>query len=387
MNNSIKDIFNKHFNYLPDKSYFSPGRVNIIGGHTDYNGGAVLPFCINLGIYGAITFRNDSMINVYSHNFSRLGGISFDLEKMDQAKDLGFVDYVVGTILIYKENGYLINKGFDLAIHGNLPKGGGLSSSAAFLVLIGNMFNDYFKFNLSGAEIAKLARSVENDYIGVKCGIMDQFIIANGLKDHALYLETDSLNYEHVPLILDDYKFILVNSRTTRKLVESNYNTRQKESLDVLNTLKKHVDINHICELKPNDYYKYEKYISEIELKNRFKHLVDEHHRVVLSKAALINKDYITLGKLLTEAHYSAKDLYKVSSDTLDNLVEMGLSSGSIGSKMIGGGFGGSTLNLVKASHLDSFLNVFTENYKKAYHQEPIINIVFPMDKAGELND
>lgn len=385
MKKLIRDTFLEQYKYNPDKIYYSPGRVNIIGGHTDYNGGAVLPFCINLGIYGAISFRSDSIVNVYSKNFSEAGIISFSLDDIDQAKDLGFVNYILGTIIIYKQANYPINKGFDLAIYGNLPKGGGLSSSAALLVLVGKIFNDYFNFSISNTDIAILARKVENDYIGIKCGIMDQFVIANGLKDRALFLKTNTLEYEHIPLNLKDYKFVLVNSRTTRKLIESSYNTRQQESLEILNTLKSHLNINNICDLSPDDFYRYENLIEDFELRNRFKHLVFENHRVLLAKVAFLNNDYIKLGKLLTEAHDSASKLYKVSSNTLDILVKMGLESGSLGSKMIGGGFGGSTLNLVKNDNLDNFMNQFKSRYVKEFNMEPIINVVYPLNNTGEL--
>ncbi len=385
MKNKIIELYQKIYNNQPEKVYFSPGRVNIIGGHTDYNGGAVLPFCINMGIYGAVSYRNDNLVRIYSENISRSGIISFHLNELAYDEARGFANYTSGVILKLKENGYSINRGFDIVVWGNLPRGGGLSSSAAFSILMATIINDMEGFALDGINMAVICRQVENDYIGVNCGIMDQFIIANAMKDHALYLEANSLYYEQVPCIMDEYKFVLINSNITRKLVESNYNQRQKETQDLLQILKEHVDIEYICELSPDDYSKYENKISSDVLKKRFKHLVNEHHRVKLSKTALLQRDFKMLGRLLNEAHQSAKDLYEISGDVLDQLVLLARQSGSTGSKMIGGGFGGSTLNLVKSDNLDLFIETFTSEYKRIYNREPIIHIVAMEDGVREI--
>ncbi|MCK5732044.1 MAG: galactokinase, partial [Tenericutes bacterium] len=281
--------------------------------------------------------------------------------------------------------GYKINYGFDLVINGNLPSGGGLSSSAALLVLTTRILKDLMNLDITDIEIAKISKDVENKYIGVQCGIMDQFIIANGKKNNAIYLESSNLDFEYIPCDMKSHKFVLINSNVTRKLTDSKYNTRQVESQEVLGILKKHVDINHICDLSPTDYAIYEKHIDNNDLKKRFEHLVNEQLRVKQAKQALIDNDFDLLGKLLYKAHISAKDLYQVSNDKLDELVEMGMDSGSLGSKMIGGGFGGSTLNLIESCNWESFLNTFTIKYKKRFGSNPIINIVDVVDGVREI--
>ena len=215
---------------------------------------------------------------------------------------------------------------------------------------------------------------------------MDQFVIANGKKDCAIFLDTQKLEYEYINMD-NDYAFILVNSNITRKLVDSKYNIRQKETQDILIELKKHVKINNICDLRPEDYDLYQSYLDNIDLKNRFRHLVDENSRVKAAKEAIELGDYNTLGNLLYQAHISARDLYQVSSTVLDDLVEMGMNAGSLGSKMIGGGFGGSTLNLVHRNMTNLFIENFTNIYINKYNKEPIIKVVNIEDGVKRLND
>ena len=385
MKDTVKNLFYKEFGYNPDKLYFSPGRVNIIGGHTDYNGGAVLPFCIDLGIYAAVSKRKDKIIKVYSTNMSKKGIINFNLNNLDYDKNRNYVNYVSGVLHKLKSLGYIIHYGFDMVISGNLPRGGGLSSSAALLVLTTKIIKDLMNLDITDIEIAKITKAVENQYIGVQCGIMDQFIIAKGKKDNVIYLESSTLDFEYIPCELNNYKFVLINSNVARKLTNSEYNTRQAETQEVLKILRKHVNINHICDLSPKDYNIYEQYIESHDLKKRFKHLVNEHLRVKQARDALQNSDFESLGKLLYAAHISAKNLYQVSSNILDELVEMGMDSGSLGSKMIGGGFGGSTLNLIKSDNMESFLTDFTIKYKNRFRRTPIINIVNIVDGVREL--
>ncbi|HOO43875.1 MAG TPA: galactokinase, partial [Bacillota bacterium] len=346
MKTKIQTIFHNQFHKAPEKTYFSPGRVNIIGEHTDYNGGLVMPFCLDQGVYASVSSRTDGIFNVYSENFADKGIITFDIDHLDKDPMRDYANYISGMVLEFKPMIGSKPSGFDLAIISDLPVGGGLSSSAAVLVLIAKILCDQHALNLSRIDLAILSKKVENQYIGVNCGIMDQFIIANGKPDSAIYLDSASLAYEYVPCLLNGYTFLLVNSNVTRKLTESKYNVRQKESLELLHILQKHVSIDHVCELTPEDYHKYETYVSQNDLKKRFKHLVDENHRVKLARQMLISNDFKTLGMLLNEAHASVRDLYEVSSEVLDQLVEMALVSGSLGSRMIGGGFGGSTLNV-----------------------------------------
>ena len=383
MKDSIKAMFKAIYQENPDAYYVSPGRVNIIGEHTDYNGGLVMPFCIQLGISAAVRFRQDDTVRVHSENLKDLGIVSFHLFELDYDPNRDFANYVSGVFKALKADGHTLDHGFDLAISSNLPVGGGLSSSAALLVLITKILSDHYTLNLSGEAIALLAKRVENQYIGVNCGIMDQFIIANGKRDRAIYLASDTLEYAYVPCELKDYRFLLINSNVTRKLTESKYNTRQLETQTLLHILQEHTPIQHVCELSPEDYATYETYVTQPELKRRFKHLVDENERVKQARDALIDEDFVRLGKLLTAAHVSLRDLYEVSSEPLDRLVELALSSGSLGSRMIGGGFGGSTLNIVRATEVERFIKTFSDRYQDIYGREPLIHLV---DVAGGVH-
>lgn len=386
MLNHIKKLYKDVFDKENDKAFFSPGRVNIIGGHTDYNGGYVLPFCIDTGIYSAIGRNKENAINIYSENFASQGVINISLKKINfEKKDL-YSDYVLGVIKELNNNGYKIEYGLNICLASNLPVGGGLSSSAALCVLLFKVFSDEFGFGLDKVRIATLARKVENEFIGVNCGIMDQFVVANGILNHALYLNTQDLSYEQVPLYLDDYSLILVNSNITRKLTESKYNIRQLETKTILKELQKHFKINYLCDVTTKSYPEYANKITDETLRKRFWHLVTENERVMQAKNALIDKDYPTLGKLLTEAHASIRDNYEVSSEVLDDLVEMAIKSGSLGSKMIGGGFGGSTLNLVKTNKLDNFIEKFSELYQEKYYKQFIYHQIFAKDGVKQID-
>lgn len=385
MNEKIKSIFNKTYNYNPKRVYFSPGRVNIIGGHTDYNGGFVLPFCIDLGISAAVSKRKDRIINVYSANLPKRGIISFSLDHLEYKKSRNFANYVSGMLYELNARKFDIKFGFDLAISGNLPRGGGLSSSAALLVLIAKIASDLNNLHLDGLKMALISKTVENKYIGVSCGIMDQFVIANGIKGKAIYLNSSNYDYEYVSVDTKNFNMVLINSNETRKLTESKYNVRQKETADALKILQKHLDITYLCDLSIDDFKNNIKFINNKTLKKRVEHVVYENHRVALAKTALEHNDFETLGKLLVEAHMSARNLYEISSAKLDQLVKIALSCGSLGSKMIGGGFGGSTLNIVKATELKTFISNFSIEYKRIYHSDPIITIVKPTMGVSEI--
>lgn len=376
MKEKIINIFQEKYNRFPHETYVSPGRVNIIGGHTDYNGGYVLPFCIDKGIYAGVLFRNDSCFRVYSDQFQSLGIIEFDRNHLEYEESRSFANYISGSVKTLQDLGHKIPTGFDLVLTSDLPTGGGLSSSAAVLIAVITILNDYFKFGLSGSEIALIAKKVENEYIGVSCGIMDQFIIANGLEHHVMYLNASTLEYEQIPVSMDNYSFVLINSNVTRKLSESKYNERQKESLALLEILKYHTDINFVCDVTSKQYFELYPLIEDETLQKRFSHLVFENERVSQAKEALKNNDFIRLGELLDIAHASAKELFEISSTVLDQLVVLAKRAGSLGSKMIGGGFGGSTLNIVETKKLDEFKRRFTKYHQEQFKRDPIMNTI-----------
>ena len=386
MNKHINNLFFEKYVSEPKRTYFAPGRVNIIGEHTDYNGGLVMPFCIDKGIYAAINKNTDMEIKLFSENFSIHGIINISLEKTNFDKMGNFGDYLLGAIKELKQRGYVLKHGLNIVLSSNLPVGGGLSSSAALTVLLLKIFDDEYSFKLNNMEIVKIAKAVENNFLGVSSGIMDQFAIVYGMKNNAIYLNTKTMDYEFVPLVLNDCYFILINSSTSRSLKESKYNIRQAETQEVLNLLKNHYQISCLSEIKMDRLEEALLLINDEVLKNRLKHVVTENNRVDLAKRALKNNDMKELGRVLTEAHYSLKNDYEVSTPTLDELVQISLESGALGARMIGGGFGGSTLNLVLKANFEGFIDTFNKTYQKKYEKQFIYSIVYAKDGIKEID-
>jgi galactokinase len=382
----IKRLFLEKYGYEAQDTYFAPGRVNIIGEHTDYNGGLVMPFCIDKGIYAAIKTRQDKLINIFSENFSIQGMIQIDLDLLPDAMLNNYGDYLVGVIKVLFKHNYDLNQGFDIAISSTLHVGGGLSSSAALTVLLLKVFSDKLKLNLAPLEIVKLAKSVENNYLGVKCGIMDQFVIVFSKRDKALFLNTKTLEFELIPLNLKDYSFVLINSDTSRKLADSKYNQRQTETLQALKILQNFYDIEDLSEITPDYLDEALGKINDVVLKKRVRHVVTENERVRKMRDLLLNNHLLEVGDILTEAHYSLKDDYEVSSPLIDDLVEIALKSGASGSRMIGGGFGGSTLNLVLNANLEGFIKEFQTIYQKRYEKPFIYSVVYAKDGIGQID-
>lgn len=382
----IKRLFLENFGYEAQDTYFAPGRVNIIGEHTDYNGGLVMPFCIDKGIYAAIKTRQDKLINIFSENFSIQGMIQVDSAELPETMLNNYGDYLVGVIKVLFKHNYDLHQGLDIAISSTLPVGGGLSSSAALTVLLLKVFSDKLKLNLAQLEIVKLAKAVENNYLGVKCGIMDQFVIVFSKRDKALFLNTKTLDFELIPLNLKEYSFVLINSDTSRKLADSKYNQRQTETLQALKILQNFYDIEDLSEITPDFLDEALGKINDDVLKKRVRHVVTENERVRKVKDALLKNHLHELGDILTEAHYSLKDDYEVSSPLIDDLVEIALKSGASGSRMIGGGFGGSTLNLVLNANLEGFIKEFQTIYQKRYEKPFIYSVVYAKDGIGQID-
>ena len=380
MKKHVSNLFFEKYGHNASKTYFSPGRVNIIGEHTDYNGGLVMPFCIDKGLYAAVGRNNKNEINIYSENFSILGIITVDLNDISYELNKNFSDYLLGVMKEIYDKGKLLNYGLDIVLSSNLPVGGGLSSSAALSILLLSVFNDEFGLGFEKLEIVKMAKSVENNFLGVKCGIMDQFVIGFGRENTALLLDTKTLKYEYLLIDFNEVNFVLINSNTTRKLKESKYNERQAETKEVLAIINKTFDYEYLTDISINDLSKVTRVIDSEILRKRLAHVVKENNRVKLAKEMILNKKFVELGKILTEAHYSLKDDYEVSTPVLDELVEIALKSGALGARMIGGGFGGSTINLVLKKDLDGFIKKFKDSYEGRYENSFLYSIVYAKD-------
>ena len=359
---NLKESFRETFGCDSEAIYRAPARINLIGEHLDYNGGLVLPAAISLYIYAAVSKRNDSKISVYS--LSTNNGFEIDLNKIKNDSKYEWANYAFGVFHILQNEGYVIPKGLNILIDSEIPLGSGLSSSAALLVLILHLTSEIFSLGLSPIDVTKLAKKVENDYLGLKSGIMDEAAIALAKENCCLLLNCDKLDYKHIPLDLGDYTFVVLKTNVPRSLVTSKYNERVEECLAGLKILKKEYKINNLCELKVSELDRVKELISEATIYRRVKHVITEQNRVDEFVHALEKKDISKLGTLLNESHQSLKDDYEVSGNYLDAIQEAALHAGAVGSRMTGAGFGGCAIALIKK---DSF-TLFRERVLNEYY-------------------
>ena len=348
--------------------YFSPGRVNLIGEHTDYNGGHVFPCALTLGTYGAARKREDNKIRFYSMNLDAFGVVEVSLDDLSYKKTYNWANYPLGVVWAFAEKGHAIDTGFDMIIWGNIPNGSGLSSSASLEVLTGVILTDLFGIDsLSMTDLALIGQYSENNFNGCNCGIMDQFAVAMGKKDNAIFLDTSTLNYEYAPCVLNGAKIVITNSKVKHSLVDSAYNDRRNECAEALKALQTELDIKALGDLTPEEFEAHKDLIKdEIQLK-RAKHAVYENQRTIDAVAALKAGDIETFGQLMNQSHISLRDDYAVSCDEIDILVNLAWAiPGVLGSRITGGGFGGCTVSIVK----DEAVEPFIENIGKAYKEK-----------------
>ena len=347
--------------------YFSPGRVNLIGEHTDYNGGHVFPCALTLGTYGAARKREDNKIHLYSMNLDSFGVVEASLDDLTNKKEYNWANYPLGVVWAFKEKGHTITSGFDMVIWGNIPNGSGLSSSASLEVLTGVILTDLFEIkDLSMTDLALIGQYSENNFNGCNCGIMDQFAVAMGKKDHAIFLDTSDLSYEYAPCVLDGAKIVITNSKVKHSLVDSAYNDRRNECAAALKALQSELDIQALGDLTPEEFEAHKSLIKdEIQLQ-RAKHAVYENQRTIDAVTALKAGDIESFGKLMNQSHISLRDDYGVSCEEIDILVDLAWKiPGVLGSRITGGGFGGCTVSIVKDEAVDTFIKEVGAAYEK----------------------
>lgn len=367
MRQEINSTFEKVFGANKEtRTFFSPGRVNLIGEHTDYNGGNVFPCALSFGTYGVISLRNDKIVKMYSSNFENIGVIEFNLDDIKYEKEHDWVNYAKGVINVMKQKGYDINTGFEIVINGNIPNGAGLSSSASLELLIAVMMNDIFNFNIDRVDLVKFSQEAENKFIGVNCGIMDQFAIGMGKENNAILLDCNTLNYTYCPVELKDEVIVIANTNKRRGLADSKYNERRSECEKALEELKTKLNINSLGDLSIEEFEANKELIKDEIRVKRARHAVYENQRTLKAKEALTNNDLITFGKLMNQSHDSLRDDYEVTGIELDTLVDLARSQeGTIGARMTGAGFGGCTVALVKKDSVDSFIENVGQGYKE----------------------
>lgn len=367
MKERVLEEFKKIFGGEGDiRAYFAPGRVNLIGEHTDYNGGHVFPCALTIGTYGVARKREDNKLRFYSMNFEEVGIIESSLDDLKPYKEADWTNYPKGVMWAFGEKGMKVEKGMDILLCGNIPNGSGLSSSASVEVLTGTILRDMFGFDVSNQDLALIGQFSENKFNGVNCGIMDQFAIAMGKKDNAIFLDTATLKFEYAPIKLQNEKIVISCSNKKRGLGDSKYNERRSECEDALAKIQQYVGINSLGDLTEEQFEQCKDAIKDETKEKRARHAVYENQRTIKAVEALKNNDIEKFGKLMIASHESLRDDYEVTGIELDTLVEEALKiNGVIGSRMTGAGFGGCTVSIVKDEAVDEFIEKVGKAYKE----------------------
>lgn len=369
------------------KLYFSPGRVNLIGEHTDYNGGHVFPCALTLGTYALARKREDRLMHFYSMNLDNFGIVEASVDDLANNAEYGWANYPLGIVWAFAQRGIRLKSGFDMVIWGNIPNGSGLSSSASLEVLTGLILTDLFGIDtLSMTDLALIGQYSENHFNGCNCGIMDQFTVAMGKKGHAIFLDTSNLSFQYAPVELEDAKIIITNSKVKHSLVDSKYNERRQECADALAALQEELDIHSLGDLDMDIFNKFKEAIHDPVQVQRARHAVSENQRTIEAVRALKDGDISSFGKLMNQSHISLRDDYEVSCPEVDTLVELAWAiPGVIGSRITGGGFGGCSVSIVKNDAIDTFIDTVGKAYKEKVGHEADFYTVEIGDGAHKL--
>lgn len=375
LRNKFNEVFKKTKLY-----FFAPGRVNLIGEHTDYNGGHVFPCALSFGTHAVLCKRDDRTVRLYSLNMESQGIIETDLDHVAFDPKQDWANYPLGVLHVMQSRGYLIDQGFEMLFWGNIPAGAGLSSSASIELATAVALNTAFQLNIPQIELVKMAQEAENKFVGMNCGIMDQFASGMGKEDHAILLDCNTLQYEYVPLNLKGISIVIINSNKKHSLVNSGYNDRRRESENALKALQTKLPIKALGELSIEEFEKNKDLIKDPIEQKRAKHAVYENQRTLQATQCLRKGDVETFGKLMNQSHISLRDDYEVSCPELDIIAETAWTiPGVLGARMTGGGFGGSAVALVK----DGAVKQLIDTVGKIYTQKTGLKADFYIAKIG----
>lgn len=365
----LKTEFEKKFNQPAKYIFFCPGRVNLIGEHIDYNGGLVMPCAITMGTTLLVAKNNDNVFRFRALDFSEVTDVP--LQSAYSKTGPEWFNYPLGVIHEFTKAGIELT-GLDFLFSGNLPIGSGLSSSASIEVLTAHALNELFGAGMSKVDLALLGKRVENDFMGLNSGIMDQFAVAMGKDAHAVLLNCDTLEYEYLPFDIGDYVLAIINTNKPRKLVESKYNERFNECRTALKKLQEKLNINHLCEVSLDTFHQHKGLINDPVIEKRALHVISEDDRVKKAKQALISGDIKTFGELMYASHDSLQNLYEVSGKELDTIVTFSKNyADCIGARMTGAGFGGCAIALVKKDSFNDFSEKITAYYEEKIGYKP----------------
>jgi galactokinase len=383
--NQFKETFTNEENDQL-RSFFSPGRINLIGEHTDYNGGHVFPSAITYGTYGIVRKRHDRKVKLFSQNFKDKGIIEFHLDNLKYNPEHNWANYPKGMIRYIQEAGWELPYGMDILIYGNIPNGAGLSSSASLEMLMGVIVNELFHLNIDRLDLVKLGKKVENEFIGVNSGIMDQFAVGMGKENCGILLDCNSLEYEYAPLNLTGYKILIMNTNKRRELSDSKYNERRSECEAALERLLRVKEIHSLGDLTEEEFETIKGQIEDDILIKRAKHAVYENQRTLKALAALKNGDLSQFGLLMNASHISLRDDYEVTGVELDTLVEAAWEQeGTVGARMTGAGFGGCAIAIVKENSVEQFISEVGNEYRTKIGYEATFYVASIGDGAKEI--
>lgn len=360
----MQEVFREKFGAAQTHAYFSPGRVNLIGEHTDYNGGHVFPCAISLGTYALVAPRTDGISRLYSMNVPEQGVVQFPMHGAVKSDAYGWANYPIGVVRVMEDAGHRAAHGFDIVLYGTLPNGAGLSSSASIEVLMAVILNDELNLGIDMVELVKFSQKAENEFVGMNCGIMDQFAVGMGKKDCAILLDCNTLSYRYSKLALDGCSIVITNTNKTHSLVTSAYNERRAQCESALKALQKVKPIKALGELTNAEFDAIASAISDPVERRRARHAVYENNRTLEAVKALEANDVKRFGELMNASHVSLRDDYEVTGPELDTLAELAWQQdGVLGSRMTGGGFAGCTVSIVR----DAAIPAFEKNVGDAY--------------------
>ena len=360
----MQEVFREKFGAAQTHAYFSPGRVNLIGEHTDYNGGHVFPCAISLGTYALVAPRTDGISRLYSMNVPEQGVVQFPMHGAVKSDAYGWANYPIGVVRVMEDAGHRAAHGFDIVLYGTLPNGAGLSSSASIEVLMAVILNDELNLGIDMVELVKFSQKAENEFVGMNCGIMDQFAVGMGKKDCAILLDCNTLSYRYSKLALDGCSIVITNTNKTHSLVTSAYNERRAQCESALKALQKVKPIKALGELTNAEFDAIASAILDPVERRRARHAVYENNRTLEAVKALEANDVKRFGELMNASHVSLRDDYEVTGPELDTLAELAWQQdGVLGSRMTGGGFAGCTVSIVR----DAAIPAFEKNVGDAY--------------------
>jgi galactokinase len=380
----LKAKFIEKFGEGEVSGYFSPGRVNLIGEHTDYNGGFVFPCALSFGIYCLVRKTDRKTVRFASMNMPFEAEVN--VEDLNKAIGKEWVNYPIGVFAQFMKKGLTFDQGADMLFYGDVPTGAGLSSSAALEVVTGVVINDLYGFGIDRVELALMGQKAEHEFALVNCGIMDQFVSAMGKKDHAVFLNCDTLAYDLVPVILDGVKIVISNTNSPHKLDSGKYNERVAECQSAVKAIQPFQQISALGEISWEDFLKVEDKIENETVRRRARHVVSEIKRTEDAVKALKANELVIFGELMNGSHDSLRDDYEVTGFELDTMVEEGRKiEGVIGTRMTGGGFGGCTVSLVKEAAIDTFIDQVGKNYEEKTGLKPLFYVAEIGDGGKKL--